>query len=149
MIPKQDKDNTQKRKLQVNITDERRWKNPQQNFSKQNSVILMSTKSVMQSNHHILCCPLLLPPSIFPRIRVFSKVSALCIRWPKYWSFRFNISPSNEHSGLISFRMHLNIVKAGYDKPTANIIFNGEKLRTCLYTKQKKSFLSTRILSPG
>ena len=53
----------------------------------------------------ILCCTLFLPPSIFPSIRVFSKESALCIRWPKYWSFSFNISPSNEHPGLISFRM--------------------------------------------
>ena len=59
----------------------------------------------MSSNHLILCCPLLLPPSIFPSIRVFSNESALCIRWPKYWSFSFNISPSNEYSGLISFRM--------------------------------------------
>ena len=59
----------------------------------------------MPSNHLILCRPLLLLPSIFPSIRVFSNKSALHIRWPKYWSFRFNISPSNEHSGLISFRM--------------------------------------------
>ena len=59
----------------------------------------------MPSNHLILCCPLLLLPSIFPSIRVFSNQSALCIRWPKYWSFSFNISPSNEHPGLISFRM--------------------------------------------
>ena len=59
----------------------------------------------MPSNHLILCCPLLLPPSIFPSIGVFSNESALHIRWPKYWSFSFNISPSNEHSGLISFRM--------------------------------------------
>ena len=59
----------------------------------------------MPSNHLILCCPLLLLPSIFPSIRVFSHVSALPIRWPKYWSFSFNISPSNEHPGLISFRM--------------------------------------------
>ena len=59
----------------------------------------------MPSNHLILCHPLLLPPSIFPSIRVFSNESVLCIRWPKYWSFRFNISPSDEHSGLISFRM--------------------------------------------
>ena len=63
---------------------------------------LMSTESVMPSNHLILCHPLLLPPSIFPNIRVFSNESALCIRWPKYWSFSFNISPSNEYSGLIS-----------------------------------------------
>ena len=59
----------------------------------------------MPSNHLILCCPLLLLPSIFPSIRVFSNDSALHIRWPKYWSFCFNISPSNEHPGLISFRL--------------------------------------------
>ena len=64
----------------------------------------MSIKSVMPFNHLILCCPLLLLPSIFPRIRVFSNELALHIRWPKYWSFSFNISPSNEHPGLI-FRM--------------------------------------------
>ena len=66
---------------------------------------LMSIESVMPSNHLILCCPLLLLLSILPRIRVFSNESALCIRWPKYWSFSFSISPSNEHPGLISFRM--------------------------------------------
>ena len=65
----------------------------------------MSIESVMPSNHLILCCPLLLLPSIFPSIRVFSSESALCIRWPKYCSFSFDISPSNEHSGLKSFRM--------------------------------------------
>ena len=65
----------------------------------------MSIESVMPSNHLILCCPLLLLPSIFPSIRVFSNESALCIRWPKYWSFSCNISPSNEHPGLVSFRM--------------------------------------------
>ena len=65
----------------------------------------MSIVSVMPSNHLILCHPFLLLPSIFPSIRVFSNESALCIRWPKYWSFSFNISPSNEHPGLISFRM--------------------------------------------
>ena len=59
----------------------------------------------MPSNHLVLCQPLLLPPSIFPSIRVFSRESVLCIRWPKYWSFSFSISPSNEYSGLISFRM--------------------------------------------
>ena len=64
-----------------------------------------SVESVMRSNHPILCCPLLLLPSIVPSIRVFSNESDLHIRWPKYWSFSFNISPSNEHSGLISFRM--------------------------------------------
>ena len=65
----------------------------------------MSTESVMPSNHLILCCPLLFLPSIFPSIRVFSNESALLIRWPKYWNFTFNISPSNEYSGLISFRI--------------------------------------------
>ena len=66
---------------------------------------LMSIESVMPSIHLILYHPHLLPPSIFPRIRVFSNESVLCISWPKYWSFSFNISPSNEYSGLISFRM--------------------------------------------
>ena len=66
---------------------------------------LMSIELVMPSNHLILCHPLFLRPSIFPSIRVFSKESAIRIRWPKYWSFRFNISPSNEHPGLISFRI--------------------------------------------
>ena len=66
---------------------------------------LMSTESVMPSNYLILCRPLLLLPSIFPSIRVFSNESVLHIRWPKYWSFSFSISPSNEYSGLISFRM--------------------------------------------
>ena len=66
---------------------------------------LISIESVMPSNHLILCCPLLLLPSIFPSIRVFSNESVLHIRWPEYWNFSFNISPSNEYSGLISFRM--------------------------------------------
>ena len=77
------------------------------------SLKLMSIESVMSSNHLILCRPLLLPPSIFLSIRVFSNESDLCIRWPKnwplhsrqYWSFSFSISPSNEYSGLISFRI--------------------------------------------
>ena len=66
---------------------------------------LMSMESLMPSNHLILCCPLLLPPSIYPSIRVFSIESILHIRWPKYWSFSFSISHSNEYSGLISFRI--------------------------------------------
>ena len=69
------------------------------------SLRLTSIKSVMPSSHLILCRPLLLLPSIFPSIRVFSNESALRIRWPKYWSFSFNINPTNEHPGLISFRM--------------------------------------------
>jgi len=67
---------------------------------------LMSIESVMSSNHLILCHPLLLLTSIFPSIRVFSNESVLCIRWPKYWIFSFSISPSNEYSGMISFRMN-------------------------------------------
>ena len=70
----------------------------------QNFLKLMSIESVMPSNHLIFCCPYLLLPSIFPSIRVFSNKSALCIRQPKYWSFSLRISPSNEYSGLISFR---------------------------------------------
>ena len=68
---------------------------------------LMCIESMLPSNHLILCLPLLLQPSIFPSIRVFSNESALRIRWPRYWSFCFSISPSNEYSGLISFRMDL------------------------------------------
>ena len=74
-------------------------------MNSQSSLKLIPIESVMPSNHLILCHPLLLPPSIFPSIRVFSNESTLLMRWPKYWSFSFNISPSNEHSGQISFRM--------------------------------------------
>ena len=74
-------------------------------INSRSSLKLISIESVMPSNHLIFCRPLLLPPSIFPSIRVFSKESALHLRWPKYWSYSFNISPSNEYSGLISFRM--------------------------------------------
>ena len=82
------------------------WTAAHQSFTiSQNSLKLMSTESMMPSNHLILCHPLLPLPSIFPSIRVFSNESRLHIKWPKYWSFNFNISPSNEHSGLISFRM--------------------------------------------
>ena len=80
---------------------------------------LIRIESVMPSNHLILCQPLLLLPSIFPSIKVFSNESLLCIRWPKYWSFSFNISPSNEHPGLISFKMDwLDLVlhKLEYEK---------------------------------
>ena len=80
----------------------------QASLSITNSWILlkhMSVESLMPSNHLILCRPLLLLPSVFPSMRVFSNESVLCIRWPKYWSFSFNISPSSEYSGLISFRM--------------------------------------------
>ena len=83
---------------------------PQASLSITNSQSLlkpMSIESVIPSNHLILCRPLLLPPSSFPSIRVFSNESVLHIRWPKYWSFSFSISPSNKHPGLISFRMGL------------------------------------------
>ena len=73
--------------------------------NRQSSLKLMSINSVMPSNHFILCHPLLLLPSIFPGIRVFSKKTVLHIRWPKYWSFSFSISPPNEYSGLISFKI--------------------------------------------
>ena len=71
----------------------------------QNLLKLMSIQPVMPSNHLILCCPLTLLPSVFPRIRVFSSKSVLCIRWPKYWSFIFSISPFKEYSGLISLKL--------------------------------------------
>ena len=82
---------------------------------------LMSIESVMPCNHLILCCPFHLPPSIFPSIRVFSNESALHIRWPKYCSFSFSISPSNEYSGLIYFRtISSSSVKCGYSKVPAH-----------------------------
>ena len=84
---------TAARQASLSITNSRSW------------LKLMSIESVMPSNHLILCCPLLLLPSIFSSIRVFFNESALCIRWPKYWSSSVNISPSNEHPGLFSFRM--------------------------------------------
>ena len=75
------------------------------NTNSQSSPRLMCIKSVMPSSHLILCCPLLLTPPILPSIRIFSNESTLCMRWPKYWGFSFSISPSNEHSGLVSFRI--------------------------------------------
>ena len=78
---------------------------PVHHCNSRSSLKLMSIKSVMSSNHLILCCPLLFPPSIFLSIRVFSNQPVLHIRWPKYWSLSFSISPSNEYSGLTSFRM--------------------------------------------
>ena len=76
-------------------------------INSQSLLKLMSIESVMPCNHLILCYPLLLLPSVFPSIGVFSSESVLCIRWPKYWSFSFSISPSNEYSGLISFKIDL------------------------------------------
>ena len=96
---------------------------------------LMSIESVMPSNHLILCLPLLLLPSIFLRIRVFSNQSVLHIRWPKYWSLSFNISPSNEYSGLISFRIDwLDLLAVqGFSRVFSNT------------TVQKHQFFSTQL----
>ena len=89
---------------------------------------LMSIESVMPSNHLILCHPLLLPPSIFPSIRVFSNESVLQIRWPKYWSFSFSISPSNEHPGLISFRMDwLDLQSKGHSTVFSNSLRDSQE----------------------
>ena len=88
---------------------------------------LMSIELVMPSNHLILCRPLLLLPSIFPSIRVFSNESVLCIRWPKCWSFSFSISSSNEYSGLISFRMDwldLLVVQGDSQESSPTLQFN-------------------------
>ena len=95
---------------------------------------LMSIELVMRSNHLILCCPLLLPPSIFPSIRVFSNESVLHIRWPRYCSFSFSIIPSNEYSGLISFRMDCCI--SLLSKELSRVIFNT--------TVQKHQFFGTQ-----
>ena len=99
------------------------------------SIQTMSTESVMPSNHLILCRPLLLLPSVFPSIRVFSSESALRIRWPKYWSFSFSISPSNDHPGLISFRMDgwVSLQSKGLSRVFSNI------------TVQKHQFFSAQL----
>ena len=88
----------------------------------QSSPTPMTIESVMPSNHLIFCCPLFLLPSIFPSISVFSNESALCIRWPKYWSFSFNISPYNEHPGLISFRMDWLDLLAVQGTPKSSVL---------------------------
>ena len=97
---------------------------------------LMSIESVIPSNHLILCRPLLLPLSVFPRIRVFSNESALHIRWPKYWSFSFSISPFNEYSGLISFRNHIGWISL-QSKGLSRVFSNT--------TVQKHQFFGTRL----
>ena len=108
----------------------------------------MSIEWVMPPNHLILCCPLLLLPSIFPSIRVFSSESALCIRWPNYWSFSFSVSPSSEHSGLISFRMDcLDIfavqrtLKSSSNTTVQKYHFFGAQL-----SLQSNSHIQTRLL---
>ena len=96
---------------------------------------LMSIELVMPSNHFILCCPLLLLPSVFPSIRVFSNESVLPIRWPKYWGFCFSVSPANEYSGLICFRIHwLDLLQS---KGLSSVFSNT--------TVQKHQFFSTQL----
>ena len=99
---------------------------------------LMSIESVMPSNHLILCHPLLLPPSIFPSIRVFSNECVLCIRWPKHWSLSFSISPSNEYSELISFRLTgcISLQSKGLSRVFSNT------------TVQKHQFFSALLYGP-
>ena len=101
------------------------------------STQIMYIESVMPSNHLILCHPLLLLPSIFPSIRVFSNESALRMRWPKYWSFSFNISPSSEHSGLISFRMDWLDLLAEISKGFSRVFSNT--------TVQKHQFFGAQL----
>ena len=94
----------------------------------------MSIMSVMPSNHLILCCPLLLLPSIFPSVRVFSKESVLLIRWPKYWSFNFSISLSNEYSGFISFRSHWFDLLVAQGTLKSILQHHGAKVSTLLHS---------------
>ena len=107
----------------------------------------MSIESVMPSNHLILCHPLLLLPSIFPSIRVFSNESALWIRWPKYWSFSFSISPSNEHRGLISFRMGwldlLTVQGILKSSPTPQFKSINSSVLSFLYTPTLTPYMTT------
>ena len=109
---------------------------------------LMSTESVMLSNHLILCHPLLLLPSIFPIIRVFSNKSALRMRWPKYWSFSFNINPSNVHPGLISFRMDwLDLLDVSRDSRVfSNTIVQKHQFFGSQLSSQSNSRIHTRLL---
>ena len=109
---------------------------------------LMSIELVMPSNHLILCCPLLLLPSIFPSIRVFSNKSALCIRWPKCWSFSFNISPSNKHPGLISFRMdYLDLLAVQWTlKSLLQTIVQKHQFFSAQLSLYSNSHIHTRLL---
>ena len=110
-----------------------------------NLLKLMSIELVMPSNHLILCHPLLLPPSIFFSIRVISNESVLCVRWPKYWSFSFNISPSNEYSGLISFRMDLLAVK-GLSRVFSNTTVQKHQLFSVQLSLWTNSHIHTWLL---
>ena len=101
---------------------------------------LMSIVSVMPSNHLILCCPLLLLPSILPSIRVFSDESVLCIRWPKYWSFSFSISPSGEYSGLISSRMDKGLSRV-FSNTTVKLSMVITQHNTLAYMRGKQIYI--------
>ena len=103
----------------------------------------MSIESVMPSNHLILCHPLLLP-SVFPSIRVFSNESVLHIRWPKYWSFSFSISPSNEYSGLISFRMdQMDLQSKGLSRVLSNTTVQKHQFFSAQLSSQSNSHIHT------
>ena len=117
----------------------------------QSSLKLMSIESVIPSNHLSLCHPLLLPPSTFPSIRVFSSESALCIRWPNYWSFSFNISPSNECSGLISFRIDwLNLLAVqGTLKSLLQHHSSKASILQCSALFRRRQWHPTPVLLPG
>ena len=106
---------------------------------------LMSSESVMPSNHLILCHPLLLLPSIFPSITVFSNESALCIRWPNYWSFHFNISLSNEHPGLTSFRMDcwISLQSKGLSRVFSNTTVQKHRFFGAQLSSQSNSHIHT------
>ena len=112
--------------------------------SSQSSLRLMSIESVMPSSHLILCHPLLLRTSIFPSIRVFSNESALHIRWPKYWSFYFNISPSNEYSGLISFRRDWLDLLAVQGTGKSLLQHHSSKASVL----QRSAFITVQLLNP-
>ena len=105
---------------------------------------LMCIESVMPSSHLILCRPLLLLPSIIPSIRVFSNESTLCMRWPKYWSFSFSISPSNEHPGLISFRMHWLDLLAVQGTPKSHLQHHSSKASI----HQRSAFFTVQLSHP-
>ena len=113
---------------------------PHPSLSPRSLLKLMSIESMMPSNHLILCHPLLLLPIIFPSIRVFSSESALCIRWPRYWSFSISISPSNEYSGLISFRIDclLSLQSKGLSR-----VFSNTTVRKCPFFGAQPSLWST------
>ena len=110
---------------------------------------LMSIALIMPFNHLIFCCPLLLLPSIFPNIRVFSKESVLCIRWPKYWSFSFSISPTNEYSGLTSFRMNWfdqSLLSKGLLRVFSNTTVQKHRFFRARFSLQSNSHIHTRLL---